>query len=440
MTPHLGTLVRHYLGARRRFHGLRGPAIARYQDRLAREAVRHARARSAYYRDLFAGWDAADWRDFPTTEKAAMMARFDDFNTAGVTQEEALAVALRAEAERDFSPTLRGLTVGLSSGTSGHRGLFLVGDEERAAWAGIVLARVLPRLPLGGYRVAFFLRSNSNLYGGLHNRLIDFRYFDLMLPLPEAVAALNDLQPHLLAGPPRLLSLLATGRARGELRVCPEKVVSFAEVLEPQDRATIESAFQQPVHQAYQCTEGLLALTCREAVLHVQEDVVALQTEPLPGDDEARVTPIVTDLHRRIQPMIRYRMKDVLTMGAPCRCGSEFRVIARIEGRCDDVCRFPAAVGGLRPVFPDTLRRMVLLTAGVEDYEVVQERPGDLLIRVEPAAGALFERVEATLRANVARTLAQYGCRAERVVVERGLAPLPPREKRRRVRCLGGEG
>jgi hypothetical protein len=36
------------------------------------------------------------------------------------------------------------LTVGLSSGTSGNRGVFLVSRAERLRWAGILLGRALP--------------------------------------------------------------------------------------------------------------------------------------------------------------------------------------------------------------------------------------------------------------------------------------------------------
>ncbi|MGV3723919.1 MAG: adenylate cyclase, partial [Actinomycetota bacterium] len=203
------TLLQHYLRARRSFQHLRGDALREYQNRRARAVIEYARQRSPFYRERFGGLDPSNWREFPTVDKAAMMARFGEFNTERVGREEALAVALRAEMERDFRPTLRGLTVGLSSGTSGHRGLFLAAPWEQAAWAGVVLARLLPPLRLRGYRVAFFLRSNSNLYTRLRNRWIDFRYFDLMLRLPEAVSALNNLQPDLLAGPPSLLGFLA---------------------------------------------------------------------------------------------------------------------------------------------------------------------------------------------------------------------------------------
>src|SRR5690606_29521551 len=134
-------------------------------------------------------------RRLPTIEKQLMMANFDTFNTYGVSGEQAMQLALEAERRRDFTPTLQGLTVGLSSGTSGHRGLFLVSPAEQRAWAGTILARTLHRLRWQPTKVAFFLRSNSNLYQQVGGRLVQFRYFDLMLPIEQAVRELNVFQP-----------------------------------------------------------------------------------------------------------------------------------------------------------------------------------------------------------------------------------------------------
>ncbi len=438
----LWVLLRSYLGARRRFQSLRGVALEAYQDERARAIVAFAVRHSSFYRTLYAGHDLAAWQSLPTIDKAAMMAGFDTFNTTGVRLDDAMAVALRAERERNFSPTVNGVTVGLSSGTSGHRGLFLVSSAEQLVWAGVVLARGLPRLRWRGYRLAFFLRSNSNLYESL-GRWIDFRYFDLMTPIAEAVVALNGYRPDLVVGPPSLLSMLAGARTRGELRIQPERLVSVAEVLEPQDEARIREAFGVPVRQVYQCTEGLLAISCSRGSLHVQEDFVALQLEPVvgqegmeaSGESEQRVTPIVTDLWRRTQPIIRYRLNDVLTMATePCSCGSAFRVISRIEGRCDDICYFPQSDGTLRPFFPDTLRRMVLLShPDIEDYQVFQEGPGRLRVHLQVRAGDDFSEIAASLRATVEESISRYDCQLSELQIERGLEAVRPNEKRRRV-------
>ncbi len=435
------TLLRTYLGARRRFRRLRGAELVRYQDYRAQVIVAHALRRSPFYRAHFAGHDPRAWRTLPPADKALMMANFDTFNTHGVRLADALKVAIAAEQNRDFLPTLDGLTVGLSSGTSGHRGVFLVSREEQLQWAAFILARGLGGQLGRRRRIALFLRSNSNLYETLGSRWIAFRYFDLMTPLPDAVAALNAFQPHHLVGPPSLLGMLADALVHGDLRIRPERLVSVAEVLEPQDEAWLAGVFHVPVHQVYQCTEGLLAMSCMRGSLHVQEDLVALQLEPAAAhaEPEPRWSPLVTDLYRRAQPIIRYRLNDILTLApSPCPCGSAFRVITRIEGRCDDICHLVSLTGELRPFFPDALRRMVLLAhRGIEDYQVFQDRPGQLRVHLEIAAGTEFDRVTASLTETVGESTTRYGCRMPELEVHRGLEPVPPGSKLRRVRRLG---
>jgi len=415
-----------YVAARWRFRHLRGAALARHQDESARRIVDYAMRHSRFYRAHFAG--GGDWRALPTIDKRAMMENFGTFNTRGISLDDAMAVALRAENDRNFAPTIGGVTVGLSSGTSGHRGLFLVDAREQMIWAGTVLARALPSL--ARVRLAFFLRSNSNLYQSLGRR-IEFRYFDLMTPLDVAVEALNHYQPDIITAPPSLLAMLATAPA---LRIRPQRLVSVAEVLEPQDEERLRAAFGVPVHQVYQCTEGLLAVSCESGSLHVQEDVVALQFEDL--DSEGRVTPIVTDLRRRTQPIIRYRLNDAVVLSPDaCACGSAFRVLARIEGRCDDVCTFTQRDGTPRAFFPDTLRRMVLLAdPRIDDYEIVQERPDHLRVHL---ACRDFPDVSNALRNVVRSTFDQYGCTMPDLQITEGLVKGRAGEKRRRVRRVG---
>ena len=38
------------------------------------------------------------------------------------------------------------ISVGLSSGTSGHRGMFITTPEEQGTWAGTILAKMLPKM------------------------------------------------------------------------------------------------------------------------------------------------------------------------------------------------------------------------------------------------------------------------------------------------------
>src|SRR4051794_34765146 len=107
-------IASHFVRARWRWAHLRCAALVRHQDRRARQIVAYARAHSPFYRTHWAGHDPQDWRGLPTVDKQLMMAHFDEFNTRGISREAAMAVALRAERERDFQPTLGRLTIGLS--------------------------------------------------------------------------------------------------------------------------------------------------------------------------------------------------------------------------------------------------------------------------------------------------------------------------------------
>jgi len=432
------TFLTHYLRARF-FAYLGGEALRRYQDRRARKIVAYAIEHSPFYRRRFAGLPLENWRDFPPITKTEMMAGFDDFTTCDVRLEEAMSLALASETSGDHKATLRGLTVGLSSGTSGHRGLFVVDDGERAGWAGTLLSRILPPFRIRGFKACLFLRAGSRLYESARSPLLTLRYYDLMTPLPDAIQSLNRLRPHIVVAPPSLLSMFASEQIVGRLDIAPLRVISVAEVLDPEDERHISAAFGLPVHQIYQCTEGLLAATCSHGALHVMEDVVALQYERVDPDNEDRVTPIVTDLWRRTQPILRYRLNDILVLDhTPCPCGSAFQKLKRIEGRQDDLFYFERNDGAVRTFFPDVIRRMILLASDdVRDYEIVQEGAGRIRFHIEPSGDKPFGAIEEAVRLSAVKILDRYSCRAAQIEVVRGLPPRLPSAKRRRVRRIG---
>ncbi len=409
-------------------------ALEAYQARAVERHLRRVLPASAFYRQHFAAQPLSEWARAPTIDKKVMLAHFDDLNTVGVRYEEALALAQRAEHTRDFLPTLRGVTVGLSSGTSGTRGLFLVSAAERAAWAGAALARVLPGGRLAAQRVAFFLRANSNLYTSVRSRLIRFEYFDLLVPLPIALSRLFGLLPPMVVGPPSLLALLADAAGAGRLRIAPRKVVAVGEVLDPLDAAVIGAQFGAPVHQVYQATEGFLGSTCEYGTLHLHEDLVVIHPEWL-DEAERKFVPIVTDFHRMSQPILRYRLDDILTVrSVPCPCGSPRLALEGIEGRCDDIFYFPGATGGWVPVFPDFIRRALMAAGGAQLHGYVTEQvaPGRIEVALAAPAEARAE-IEAAARAGLAALCARVGAVMPEVAFTTGGAPELTGRKFKRV-------
>ncbi|TMV52376.1 AMP-binding protein [Paenibacillus mesophilus] len=412
----LAVLYRYWLTRRHSSRWADRASLERWQEKRVRAHLKRVRSESPFYRELWGERDLSRWRELPVIDKAAMMEHFDRLNTAGIRKDDAFALALRAERTRDFTPMMDGITIGLSSGTSGSRGLFLVSKEERLAWAGAVLAKVLPGSIADDHRIAFFLRADSNLYGTVGGGRLQFVFYDLLDPVAQHLARLARQQPTLLAAPPSMLRLLAESRKTGKLDIRPERIVSVAESLDPLDRSFIEEAFGQTLHQVYQCTEGFLGSTCALGTIHIHEDIVCIQKEYVdPG--QSKFVPIVTDFSRRTQPIVRYRLNDLLTeRDGPCPCGSPFMAIQSIEGRCDDLYYFPSLDGkGWVRVFPDFITRAVLgASSEIEEYQVVLHAPDLMSIHLRVRQDARAVTCEHVAKA-MAGLCARMGCRTPEI-------------------------
>lgn len=321
----------------------------------------------------------------PFIDKSDMMKHFDTLNTRQLHRDQAIELAIASEKSRDFSPMIGDITVGLSSGTSGHRGLFCADFYERARYAGTILAKALPRKKQKGpHRVAFFLRANSNLYKTVQSRTLEFHYFDMLIPLEAHLQALESIKPTLVIGPPSMLRMLAQHILAKNLKLPQvQRVFSVAEVLDPIDEKLISRAFDQKIHQIYQCTEGFLAISCELGSLHLNEDLVIVEKEWI-NRSENKFVPILTDLYRRTQPVIRYRLNDILTEDpTPCPCGSVMTRLKMIEGRCDDMLEFPKGETK-QSVFPDFVRNSILYASDlITEYRVTQSSDGSLTIALK---------------------------------------------------------
>ncbi|WP_044642296.1 F390 synthetase-related protein [Risungbinella massiliensis] len=359
--------------------------LERWQEQKVEKHVTWVLAHSPFYQEWLKDYSIKDWRQFPIINKQIMMDQFLQFNTVGVTKEEAFSLAFQSEETRDFSGKTQGISVGLSSGTSGNRGLFLVRDEESWQWVGAMLAKVLPNSIFGKCRIALFLRANNNLYTSLTSNRIHFQFFDLLTPLKEHVSKIQEYQPTILVAPPSVLRMLAKMQMEQKVNLHLQKVISVAEVLDPLDEQLISKGFGQIVHQIYQCTEGFLATTCSHGTLHLNEDLVVIQKKYL-DRQKRKFSPIITDFCRTSQPIIRYGLDDILTERAePCPCGSVYTAIEQIEGRCDDLFYFPHRTEQQNvTIYPDFIRRAVISAdSRIEEYRVLQLADDELVIQLK---------------------------------------------------------
>ncbi|MGC5701776.1 adenylate synthase [Pseudomonas sp. NFXW11] len=419
----------------------------RFRNRQRLEAwqarrLAHFMARVMPHGQRFKGLANSDLQRLPIMDKSTLMSDFAGFNTRALSLEQVLPVALEAERSRDFSPTLGDITVGLSSGTSGAQGVFLVSSTERQRWAGILLARTLPRalLPrllcpwLAPLRIAFFLRANSRLYTTLASRRIDFAFHDLTLGLAAALERLNQQNPDVLVAPATVLRGLAQAALAGQLTIRPRHILSVAEVLESSDAELVQQAFGQKPRQIYQASEGFLGYSCEAGTLHLNESHLHIEPQWL-DPQRTRFQPIITDFSRRTQLIVRYRLNDILRVAAaPCPCGRAERAIAAVEGRADEILWLPRLQAPeSAPLYPDVLRRaLLMLGAELEEYQIQQR---GLLWQVDLRTPGDYHGLCQRLAEALTELCAQQGLQAPSLSFGHWQAP-PAQSKRRRLLML----
>lgn len=386
------TVLWHYLAAKRRLGAISSRAdVKQIQiDGMARFRQK-VMARSPFYREYV----DAPLSEIPIITKREMLENFDRMNTAGINLADALSVGLQAEKERDFSPMIKDITVGLSSGTSGSRGVFLVSKEERLRWAGIMLAHALPHSILKPTRIAFFLRANSNLYTTLNrgkHLILDFYDITAGQLLGDAgsgkgdevyVDRLTRTQPDVLVAPASILRHLSNLAHTGHFHIAPKRIFSVGEVLEPNDKKHIEAVFNLRVDQIYQCTEGFLGISDKSGTIRLNEAFVLIEKEWI-DQHSGRFYPVITDFSRTTQPIIRYRLDDILIEDRSD--AGPFTALKQIEGRADCTLYFPTADGKLKPIFADAIRQAVLASdLGSAEYQIAQSTPDSIEMQWGPA-------------------------------------------------------
>jgi phenylacetate-coenzyme A ligase PaaK-like adenylate-forming protein len=185
-----------------------------------------------------------------------------------------------------------------------------------------------------------------------------------------------------------MLFLLAGEKSAGRLTITPTCLWSGGEYLAPAAQTAIERAFGCPIANQYGTSECMsIAFGCDAGWLHVNADWVVLE----PVDRDYRPTPpgrpshsvLLTNLSNRVQPIIRYDLGDsILVKPEPCACGNPLPAI-RVEGRRDDIVALSARDGSVVRLLPLALSTVVEEAAGVHRFQIIQDAPDRLRLRLE---------------------------------------------------------
>jgi phenylacetate-CoA ligase len=388
-----------------------------HQTRSVAALRNYALAHSPFYRDFHRSFETRPLQELPILTKGTLMEHFDNLVTDRRLRLADLEDFLRSDGSHGLY--LKRYVVLATSGSTGRRGVFVFDDQE---WIRAVAAITRPiawaqpqeasRRPPRAALIASAARWHYSARVGqaLANRIAPALRLDAATPVDELVTRLNAWQPQALATYPSVLRQLAAEQTAGRLQIPLRNIATSAEVLTADVRAAVRRAWNIPVQDTYGATEyAPIASECPEGRKHLFEngaiiEITDARGEPVPpGEVGERV--LLTVFGRRIQPLIRYEISDLVRLsGESCPCGRPYRVIESVDGREEDILYFEANGAGMPVAVHPNRFHEALEGLGVEAWQVIQDE-SELTIRlIGPRAGDLCPAAEIAVRATVAST------------------------------------
>ena len=382
--------------------------LSLFQKRKIKKHLDYITKNSKYYSE----YKGKELKDFPVIDKKIMMENFDDFNTVNLSKDQALEIAMNSEKTRNFKEKYNNITVGLSSGTSGNRGLFIISDFERAKWAGIILAKLLPHFILKRQKIALFLRADSELYNSVNSRVLKFQFFDMINDYKKNLKELGSFKPDVLIAPASMLKILADNIESVDIK--PERVFSCAEVLTEKNREYINEKFNMKIGEIYQATEGFLGYSFdSEQGLKINEDVLFIEKEYI-DNEKNRFIPVITDFERKSQPVIRYRLNDIWVESQDS--GKGFMILDKVEGREDDIFILKSTAGEDIKIFPDFVRRAFMFSSGeILEYNIIQKTFTEIDISFIPGNYSDYDVIKGKIRENLYELFGTYNIEPQNI-------------------------
>lgn len=156
------------------------------------------------------------------------------------------------------------------------------------------------------------------------------------------VQTINRFKPEIIRGYAASLYEMARFIEKKHLKISsPKVIISSAENLTDEMRATIQEVFGCPVYNFYGSREtASIAGECRHGKMHVFNfnnfvEIVDDGNNYVKEGQTGKI--LVTNLHNYAMPFIRYEIGDMATVSkSKCKCGSSLPLIGGLQGRIQE--------------------------------------------------------------------------------------------------------
>ena len=390
------------------------------QQKKLRRLLHYAWEHSPYYRERFeqAGiteekLDTAPLSAFPTIGKAALLEHFDRLVTAPDLRQSELR-RFDAHNTTDRRPFLGKYHLVHSSGSTGEPGYFVY---DEAAWGTMLLGILrgalwgmsMPQIAklLAGRPRILYIAATDGRYGGamavgdgVDGVGASQRYLDIKTPLSQWVQEVKEYRPNFIIGYPSAIKILAELAQRGEVSLEVLRVVSCGEPLGASLRSFLEDSLHTQVINFYGASESL--------ALGVEGDPAEgmLLFDDLNIIEQGPDGLYLTCLYNFVQPLIRYKLTDHITIEEPSGLCPFSRTVGLL-GRNEDVLWFEDGEGLREFLHPLAIEGFCI--PGLLDYQFRQTGRDSFEILAETASAAGRESIERELRRQLGGILLEKG-------------------------------
>lgn len=380
--------------------------ISVLQKQKLRRLLHYAYETSPYYRDSFekAGITSnkignTPLSKFPVIDKSVLLSQFDRLVTVPDLKQEEIR-RFDEQENPDRKPFNGKYHIVHSSGSTGKPGYFVY---DKSAWNSMLLGIIrgalwnmsMPQILkflVHGPRIVYIAATDGRYGGamavgdGIDGVGAKQIYLDIKTPLAEWVSTVKRFKPNMIIGYPSAIKILAELAEKGDVDLHILRVVSCGEPLGASLRKYLEDIFQAQVINFYGASESLS---------------LGVESDPQEGMllfDDMNIIEIengvmyLTCLYNFVQPLIRYRISDSLTLEAPAEKNRyPFTRAVGLLGRNEDILWFND--GNEKREFLHPLAIEGFCIEGLRDYQFKQLSPDAFEMIAEIADDSLQETI-----------------------------------------------
>ena len=374
--------------------------ISSLQTKKLKRLLHYAYEHSTYYRNSFerAGItaemiDSTPLSAFPVMDKSVLMSRFEEIITVtDLTQEEIRNFDEKETTDKKLFKDK--YHVVHSSGSTGTPKYFVY---DESAWNSMLLGIVrgalwnmtmpeIIKFLIHGPRIVYIAATDGRYGGsmavgdGVNGVGAKQIYLDINTPLDEWISTIKEFKPNMIIGYPSAVKILAELVEKGDLDLKVLRIVTCGEPLGASLRKYLEGVFGSDVINFYGASESLslgVESSPKEGMLLFDDmNIIEIQDGVM----------YLTCLYNFVQPLIRYRLSDQLTLQSPnAESRYPFTRAVGLLGRSEDILWFCDGNGKQEFLHPLAVEGFCI--EGLRDYQFRQISPDTFEMLAEASNG-----------------------------------------------------